>query len=563
MSNEDRTIWVAQNGEIYNFSELRRALEKEGHQFKTKCDTEVLAHIYEEHGIDFPRYLNGMFAAAVWDDTDQVGVLARDRVGKKPLYYTYRDGSLYFASEIKGLLEIPGFRRRVNLEALHHFLSYKHVPCPLSIFEGIQQIPPGHTLVFRPGSNPRLVRYWKVDFSQVLRGKDADEEAIAQELLCRLRDGVKKRLMSDVPIGFFLSGGVDSGLCTALAAELSPTPIKTFTLVYAEESSTGAKDLDRQCAKRISEIYDTEHHEERVDFAGFPDQLPAIIKHFDEPFAGVVSSYFLSRLISKHVKVTLSGDAADELFGSYLSHRLAFAVSHYLQLKQSGHSKAGEFSLFEGKPHFLSRLAEKDDWKWRYKLLVFTDEEKQRLYARYISGCMSQFDTLDHLRGYFRHVTAQDPLNRILEAEFVSFFPDQVLTYVDRLSMAHSLEVRTAYLDVDFVNYVASIPGHLKIKNGETKYILKKAALKYLPEDVVFRKKEGFLMPITQWILQDLEDYVRDTLTPARLKGHGLFDVKYVEQLVLDLYSKQSDYMDVNKVYALLVFQEWYDLYMH
>lgn len=561
LSNEKGDIWVAQNGEIYNFPDLREELLRKGHRFRTRCDTEALIHLYEEVGAEFPNHLNGMCAVALWDASRKTGVLARDKMGKKPLYYFAQSGSLFFASEIKALLEIPGFQRRINLEALHHYLSFKHVPCPLSIFQGIRILPPGHVMVYRPGMEPVPVPYWHVDFSHPLEGQELDEAAIADQLISKLREGVKRRLMSDVPIGFFLSGGIDSGLSTALAAEVSSTRIKTFTLVYSDESSTGGKDLDRICARRISEIYDTEHHEERVDFAHFPDQLPRIIRHFDEPFAGVVSTYFLSRLISKHVKVTLAGDAADELFGSYLSHRLAFPIDRYLRLRHARDPRALEAATFEGKPGYLERLAEPEDWLWRYKLLVYGDDEKQQLYSREIGEEMGRYRSRDVLRAYFGGLTSRDPLNRVLEAEFRSFFPDQVLTYVDRLSMAHSLEVRTAFLDPDFVSFVASIPGHLKINNGETKYILKKAALRYLPEDIVFRKKEGFLMPITQWILNDLQEYVRDTLSPARLGRHGLFDTAAVQRLVDDLYAKESDYTDVNKVYALVVFQEWHDLY--
>jgi asparagine synthase (glutamine-hydrolysing) len=563
MSNETKDIWVAQNGEIYNYQVLRAALTNRGHQFATRCDTEALVHLYEEEGDSFPVRLNGMFAVAIWDDVRKRGVLARDRMGKKPLYYVEHGPVLAFASEIKALLQLPGFERRINYEALHHYLSYKHVPCPLSIFEGIKLLPPGHVLIFSRERTVKLERYWSHDFSHSFTDSDVDEEYIVSTALDLLRKGVERRLMSDVPIGFFLSGGIDSGLTTALAAEVSTSRIKTFTLTYARDSSTSGKDLDCSCARRISQMYGTDHREEQIDFGSFPEQLPKIIRQFDEPFSGVVSTYYLSKTIQKHVKVALAGDAADEIFGSYLSHRLAFPVHEYMLAMSEGSQAWKRLVPFENRPGFLEGIVEEQDWAWRYKLLVFSDEEKFGLYSPSVAHRMKAFSTREHLKAYFTNLTAKDPLNRILEAEFKSFFPDQVLTFVDRLSMAHSLEVRSPYLDPEFVDFVCTIPGHLKINNGVTKYILKKAALKYLPEEVVFRSKEGFLMPVTQWVHNDLQEYVRATLSPANLSKHGIFDAAAVGRLVDDLYEKPTDYRQVNKALALVVFQVWYDIYMN
>jgi asparagine synthase (glutamine-hydrolysing) len=366
--------------------------------------------------------------------------------------------------------------------------------------------------------------------------------------------------MSDVPIGFFLSGGIDSSLSAALAAELCPGQIETFTLTYGSESATEGKELDRYWANYTARKYGTKHHEETIEFAHFPDRIRDILYHFDEPFAGVVSTYYLSELIAQHVKVAVSGDAADELFGSYLSHRLAFPLANL-----DAYRRSGETSLirpFETQLEFLERTAEAEDWVWRYKLLVYSDEEKAALYQPDVAQALQDHSTRNWLRQGFASLTATDPLNRILEMEFRTIFPDQVLTFVDRLSMAFSLEVRTAYLDTDLVTFVAGLPGKLKIKNGETKYLLKQAALRYFPEEMVSRKKEGFIMPIAQWLLNDLQDYVRETLTPARLARHGLFRPQTVQSLVDGLYQGQKDYTYTNKILALLVFQEWFDLYM-
>jgi asparagine synthase (glutamine-hydrolysing) len=561
VSNEAGTVWAAQNGELYNYPSVKQELLRRGHDLHTHCDTEILPHLYEDHGARLPEYIDGMFAVAIWDEANKTGLLARDRMGKKPLYY-YRDGdALYFASEIKALLRVPGFERRINFEALHHFLSYKHVPCPLSIFEGIWMLPPAHVLIYRPGAEPEIRRYWDVDFAAAGEMSGWPEEELVERLLALLRRGVEKRLMSDVPIGFFLSGGIDSSLSTALAAELSPGRIKTFTLTYAGGSTTEGKEQDRRWARWAAREYGTEHYEETVEFSNFPDNLRRIIACFDEPFAGTVSTYFLAGLIAKHVKVAISGDGADELFGSYLTHRLAQPLADFREYQRTGDATLIR-PFDETQVDYLARLYEDEDWKWRAKLFVYRDEEKATLYAPDVAERMRAYSSRERLRADFARLTATDPLNRVLEAEWRTIFPDQVLAFVDRLSMAHSLEVRTAYLDTDFVTFVAGLPGRFKIRGGETKYLLKKAALKYFPAEMVFRRKEGFLMPITEWLLGDLEDYVRSTLSTERLSTHGIFNAARVHELVARLYQPGSDYKDVNRVFSLIVFQEWYESYM-
>jgi asparagine synthase (glutamine-hydrolysing) len=555
LSNEDDSVWVAQNGEIYNFMEIHSAL-KNTHCFKTNCDTEVIVHLYEEYEEKFLSQLSGMFAISLWDSKKDIGILARDKVGKKPIYYFIQDNCLYFASEIKSLLEIPDFKRAINLEALHYYLSYKHIPCPLSIFRGIYQIPPSHFLTYNNEDHTvKIERYSHYDFSALDFGS---EEEIINNLIHLLKKSISKRLVSDVPLGFFLSGGVDSSLITAIAAEISSEPIHTFCLTYENSMNSEGKKLDEDFAREISNKYHTVHYEERMTEANFINTFPKIIRQFDEPFSGVFSTYFLSQVIARHVKVAISGDGADELFGSYLSHRLAQPIQDVLNGEPIDVKKfnLGTIKSIEE----LKKFAEPDDWGWRYKLLNFTDVEKQQLYSGSMRKRMKQFSTLDHLKKYFLNLTATDPLNRILEAEFNSFFPDQVLTFVDRLSMAHSLEIRAPYLDADFIQYAAGIPGELKIKNGETKYILKKAALRYLPENLVFRKKEGFIMPFHIWLRDNLEEYVRATLSHDHLRIHGLFDERYIRNLLDEYFIKK--YEHTNKILTLLAFQVWYEMYM-
>ena len=537
LTNEDGTVTAAQNGELYNFPDVRDGLLERGHRLVTRTDTEILPHLWEEHREALPQHIDGMFAIAVWDGRAQTGLLARDRMGKKPLYYWQHEGALYFASELKAILAIPGFVRRLNLEALHHFLSYKHVPHPLTIFEGVRMLPPAHRLVFRSGSVPVLSRYWRLSFAPV-SGFAADEHAAVDELLRRMRRAVRRRLMSDVPVGFFLSGGIDSSLTTALAAEESSSPVKTFTLTYAGRATTAGKEADCQWARWVAARYGTEHHEEAIDVSNYPASLRKILSAFDEPFAGVVSTYFLSQRIAQHVKVAVAGDGADELFGSYRSHRMAAEAL--------------------ARPD-ISRVP---DWSWRAGLLVMSEEEKAALYSPEVRLALKGISTREHLRLAFEELTARDRLNRMLEAEFRGIFPDQVLTFVDRLSMAHSLEVRSAFLDTEVVEYVASLPGSLKIRNGETKYLLKRAAARYFPDEMINRPKEGFLMPVAEWMLTDLQPWVRETLSPERLALHGMFDPERVGELVDQLYQPGADYTMVNKVLALVIFQEWYELYL-
>lgn len=557
LCNEDGKVWVAQNGEIYNFPGLRDELAGRGHGFSTRCDTEVIAHLYEEEGLDTPLRLDGMFAIAIHDEGRGRGLLMRDRTGKKPLYYLEHEGCLWFASEIKALLEVPGFERVIDWEAIHHFLSYKHVPAPWSAFRGIRALPPAHLLEWKDGRIARLEPYWRASYEPF--PEPLDEETLVESFLEKLRSAVRRRLISDVPIGFFLSGGLDSSLSTCIAAEANPEPIRTFTLTYSEESSTEGKRQDLACARRVAQQYGTIHHEEQLDFSRFPEEFPEIIRHFDEPFGGVVSTYFLSRLISRHVKVTLSGDGADELFGSYLSHRVSQPLEAYRRRVEAGESVTPEEGSFEGRAGFLDGLCTPDDSEWRYRLLVFSDEEKRSLYSPALREATRAFSTRAHMREMFGDLTATDPLNRVLEAEFRTFFPDQVLTFVDRLSMAHSLEVRTAFLDTDLVEFVARLPARFKIREGQTKYLLKQAALRYLPEDIVHRPKEGFVMPINDWLLTHLRDYVHDMLSPERLRRQGWFDGAAVGKLLDGFYG--GDRSLANRVLSMVAFQVWHDLY--
>jgi asparagine synthase (glutamine-hydrolysing) len=558
MADETGAIWAAQNGELYNFNELREDLVVRGHRLGTRCDTEVLPHLYEEYGDRFVERLDGMFAVALWDGGRKRGVLARDRFGKKPLYYATIDGCLWFASEIKALLCVPGFDCRLDPAALHHYLSWKHVPAPFTMFRGIRALPPGHTLTFRPGDTPRIERYWRLDFAPD-RSSDLNESDAVDRLLALLASGIQRRLLGDVPIGFFLSGGIDSSLTVALAAERSSSPIRTFTLTYPGEATTAGKEEDRRWARWVARRWGTEHYEETVEIGDFPTAFRSILRSFDEPFAGVVSTWFLARVIARHVKVAISGDGADELFGSYLSHRLAGPMSRWPEFVATGRRDLIE--PFASQSDWLGSLWDAAEWQWRARLFVFTENEKRSLYSPAFSRSTAPHDTADCTRQLFERLTARDPVNRILEFEWLTQLPDQVLAFVDRLSMAHGLEVRSAFFDTELVRWVAALHGRWKVAGSETKILLKKAALRYFPTEMVHRPKEGFVMPIGAWLLGDLEGWVRDTLSARRLAAHGIFDAARVEELVSRFYAERGDHRFANKLIALMAFQEWYDLY--
>jgi asparagine synthase (glutamine-hydrolysing) len=555
LSNETGTVWAAQNGELYNFPELRAALEAKGHRLRTRNDTEIIPHLYEDWGAAFPSRLLGMFAIALWDDARECGLLARDHTGKKPLYYLERPGCLYFASEIKCLLAVRDYERRLNPVAVHHFLSYKHVPGPDTAFEGIMSLGPAQTLTWSAREGVKVSSYWSLRWSPDPAWDRMDEPEIAQRVAAALTEGVRRRLLSDVPIGFYLSGGIDSSLSTALAATVSPGRIKTFTLTYDPDSTTPGKEEDQRWARAVAEQYGTEHHEERLSLGSFAEEFPEILRHFDQPFSGVVSPYFLSRLIGRHVRVALSGDGADELFGSYLSHRLAPVIADYVEGGPSVLDRPG----FLDSRALVEAIADRDPAKWRARLAVFTEGEKRGLYTEAFAAAVAATSSDDHLAAYFAHPTAADPLNRVLEAEFRGIFPDQVLTFVDRLSMAHSLETRTAYLDREFVELAASLPGRLKIRDGESKYILKRAASPYLPGPLIHRPKEGFVMPVNQWLMGGLGDFTGRVLHPERVSAAGIVKPEAAATLVARLRAGETSL--ANRVLSLIALHVWWEDY--
>src|SRR5712691_5376949 len=513
--NEDGTIAVVFNGEIYNYIELREALQRAGHRFSTDhSDTEVLVHLYEDRGLDFLHELNGMFAIALWDARQRQLVLARDRLGIKPLYFARISGGVAFGSEPKALLEHPAISRVPNFAAIHHYLSLKNVPAPLSAFRDIEQLRGGELAVCSGGEIERR-RWWRVEFDQCA---DLDETDAADQIRALFEDSVRLQMRSDVPFGAYLSGGVDSSSVVALLARLGASKIKTFTLVYDDNFPN--KEEDQHFARVVAQRYGTEHHEHRVTFTDLPEKLDHVVRSFDEPFSGVISTYFITQSISRHVKVALSGDGADEMFGSYLAHRLAAPLAAYA----AGRNDPAALVPFENDVPRLAALAARgDEAARRAGVFLLDDAQKNELYSPCMREAVDGCATEELTRRVLEHCRSSDALNRALFVDLETLLPDQVLAFVDRLSMAHSVEVRPPFLDHRLVQLVADLPGSIKIKAGRVKHILKEAVRDLLPAELVARPKEGFIMPINEWLVGSLKGYVHAALAPERLARHGLF----------------------------------------
>jgi asparagine synthase (glutamine-hydrolysing) len=551
--NEDRTVAVVFNGEIYNHIELRLALERAGHRFSTDhSDTEVLVHLYEDHGVEFLHQLNGMFAIALWDARRRQLVLARDRLGIKPLYFARIPGGVAFGSEPKALLEHPAISRAPNLTAIHHYLSLKNVPAPLSAFAAIEQLRGGELAVCSPGGIERR-RWWRIEFDEQ---HHISEHDAAAEISALLEDSVRLQMRSDVPFGAYLSGGVDSSSVVALLAKLGVGEIKTFTMVYDDDFPN--KEEDRRCARLVAERCGTEHHEHRVSFSDLPENIEHVIRSFDEPFSGVISTYFITQSISRHVKVALSGDGADEMFGSYLAHRIAGPLAAVA----AGRNDPEALVPFQNElPRLAALAARGDEAARRAGLLLLDDPQKNALYSPRMCKTVAEASTESLIRDALSHCCSTDPVNRALFVDIETLLPDQVLAFVDRLSMAHSVEVRPPFLDHRLVQFVANLPGRMKIKAGRVKHILKEAVSELLPDELLARPKEGFVMPINEWLIGSLSDYVRATLAPERLRRHGLFRPEAVGQLLNTHYSGAANRS--NQIWNLMMLQLWWEQYIH
>jgi asparagine synthase (glutamine-hydrolysing) len=553
IGNEDGSVQVVQNGEIYNHLELRASLERQGHVFRTASDTEVLVHLYEELGPQFVRELRGMFAIAVWDSRRRRLVLARDPFGIKPLYYSTEGGTLAFASELKAL---P--RGEVDLDALEAFLAFNSIPAPLSIWKGTKKLPPGHVLVWEEErGEPRIERFARPAPAQADEVRAEDESELAEELRARLRDSVRAHLIADVPVGVLLSGGVDSGLLAALAALESGERVQTFSIGFDEGSFD-----ELGAARKVAERYDTDHHElvVRPDAA---ELLPKVAAAFDEPFAdsSALPTYLVSELAARDVKVALSGEGGDELFGGYYTYvadllaprigPLAGLVRPVVERLPSSSAKASldyRAKRFVRAAH-LPPLERHHAWKE-----IFSPDARAALLEPDRRGSA---DPLAVYRARYAETAGADELARLQDVDLGIYLVDDLLVKTDRASMAHSLEARVPFLDPVVATLALSLPTRLKVRGFSKKRLLRKAAAPLLPDSVVSGRKRGFSIPAAAWLRGPLVPFAREVLAEDVLRKQGFFRPETVSRLLDDHVTRKEDLS--RQLWGLLTFTLWHE----
>ena len=567
MSNEDETIWIVFNGEIYNFQEIKYPLEKKGHLFKSRSDTEVILHAYEEWGVECLDHFRGMFAFAIWDSKQRQLFVARDRLGKKPLVYLHQSGRFAFASEIKALLQIPGFERKVNGTAIHHYLTYQYVPSPDTIFEGVKKLPPAHYLLYDRNDNIRIERYWKLNFNQSFQAY-SDIQELEDRVRAELEESVKLRLISDVPLGAFLSGGVDSSLIVGMMAKMSRKPVKTFSIGFEE------KDFDElSYARLVSNHFSTEHHEFIVKPNAI-EILPKLVWHYNEPFAdsSAIPTYYVAKMTKDYVKVVLTGDAGDENFAGYPRYLRSKYVSWFTRLPEKvRRSLLPAFlrilSQSPWRRKTLNRLADFTEMlsshqgrNYAEQIKIFNQKEKDDVFSEDFSRQVKGTDPLDYLIKKYEEVDTDDLLEKLLYLDMVTYLPEDLLVKMDIATMANSLEARVPFLDHKFMELVAGIPSHLKLKGTKSKFILKTAFKDFLPDAVFKRKKMGFGVPVSRWFRTELKDYVYEILLDPRTLNRGYFRREGIERLLNEHIAARYDHS--SKIWSLLFLEIWFRVFI-
>ena len=555
LSGCDKAVSVVFNGEIYNFRELQRDLEARGHRYHTNSDTESIAHAYEEYGADCVKHLRGMFALAIWDARTDKLFIARDRVGKKPLYYTLTpQGTFVFGSELKCLLEHPEVEREINLEALDAYLTFGYVPDPLTIFRDIHKLPAGSRLTFA-GGRITVEQYWDFNFEPF---ESLDENEYLEELRRLLDEAVRLRLVSDVPLGAFLSGGVDSSTVVGLMAQAMTQPVKTFSIGFNEDSYSELK-----YARVTAKHFNTDHHEFIVtpDICHIVDEL---VWHFDEPFAdsSAIPTYMVSKLAREHVTVALSGDGGDELFAGYTRYVVDRQRSGFAKLPRVLREGVMQ-PLSRNLPHgargrnYLHNIALEPLDRYLDSISTFTSLTRRSLYSVEFGKRLHERDEmLMQFRNYAAQIHTGDAVDPLLYLDSRTYLPGDILTKVDRMSMAVSLEARVPLLDHKLIEFVTRIPAALKLKGLTTKHIFKQAVRGLIPDELLDRPKQGFGVPIPQWINSELRGRIRETLTEKQTQQRGYFDPGYVN-LMLDEHEKHRRDHSA-QLWSLFMFELWH-----
>ncbi|MEP6783827.1 MAG: asparagine synthase (glutamine-hydrolyzing) [Acidobacteriota bacterium] len=558
--NETGDIKIVANGEIYNFRELQRQLEGLGHRFRSRnSDIEVLVHAYEQWGEEFLVRLRGMFALAIWDGRTRTLIAARDRAGEKPLYWTQTPKGLLLASEVKALLVRPEVSRELDPIALDQFLTYEYILAPRTLLTGVHKVPPAHFLRYR-GGQATVHRYW--DAADVVLKDWKDDEA-AHELRAALQKAVSRQLMADVPLGAFLSGGIDSSSIVALMSEGVSQPVNSFSIGFSDGTYN-----ELPYAREVAALFKT-NHRERVASPDLGEMFERLIVHLDEPFADVslFPTFSVSELAREHVKVVLSGDGGDELFGGYDAYQAqALAAKLGWMGDALMPALAGVASAFppSGKKkglvnkvkRFSAGAATAPSDLGHYRWMVYLGaREKAKLYNAGLRESLASHDVYAPVREALGRFSQDDVLNRQLYADLSLYLADDILVKVDRMSMATSLETRAPFLDGDLMELAFSMPGHLKIRNGERKWILKQAMKDVLPETILNRKKEGFSIPMKNWLRKELQPLMRSLLSPDRIARRGLFDADYVRKLMDEHTAGRENH--AHTLFPLMVLERW------
>ncbi|HEX7999948.1 MAG TPA: asparagine synthase (glutamine-hydrolyzing) [Pyrinomonadaceae bacterium] len=563
--SEDGQISVVLNGEIYNYRELRAQMEARGHRFRSASDTEVLPHLYEEYGTEMVEHLNGMFAFALWDARSRRLLIARDRFGEKPLYWGVFDNTFLFASEPKVLLAHPSVQPRLNLNALRQYLSFDYVPAPLSIYEGIQKLPAAHMLTIEDG-RVDVRRYWRLSYrtEQPVPSEDEATERL-RELMA---ESVKMRLVSDVPLGVLLSGGVDSSTVAALAVRASSETVKTFSISFAEASFD-----ESAYARAVAKYLGTDHHEERLSVDLAANLVGEIGSWMDEPFSdpSLIPTYLLSRFTRKHVTVALGGDGGDELFAGYPMYYAHELAQRYMRLPNFVRRgliepavrrlpvKTKNLSFDFKARRFVAGAGHEDVARHHIWFGSFTQSEQESLLMEDAKRA-SDGDIYAGARRLLADCDADNLTERMQSLDTQLYLAEDILTKVDRASMAVSLEVRAPFLDPHVAEFAASLPPDYKLRGRMSKYILKRASAPLLPPFVTRRGKKGFGVPVAEWLKGQLRPLARDLLAPERIRKAGLFDAAYVERLQNEHERGQANHRKL--LWTLLMFELWHESFI-
>ena len=564
ISNEDESIWIVLNGEIYNFQSLRDELESKGHSFRTRTDTEVIVHLYEEEGLEFFKRLRGMFGLAIWDAKRERLVLGRDRIGEKPLYIRREPGRLLFASELKSILQVEGVSRRLNHAALEEYLALGYVPAPLCLLDGMEKLPAGHYLVAEKGLT-EIREYWNVPFGQP--EKHSEEEWIEQ-IRAKIQETVRMQLVSDVPLGAFLSGGLDSSTIVAVMAGLTGRPVKTYSIGYQGEHSYYN---ELPYASVVAKAFSTDHHEIVVQ-PTVSELLPKLVWHLDEPVAdsACLTTYLVSKLARESVTVILSGVGGDELFGGYRRYLGNSLMRYYSflpgpvrrkwlpalldRIPQDRHSTWKDYARYAAA--FVKSAELEPASRYMGYVTLFAPQVQHEILQRE-TAMESRISNLAAaaLQDCFTRCTDPDSLNRVLYADLKTSLPDDLLAMTDRMSMAASIECRAPLVDYELVELMARMPSSFKVRGFTMKYLMKKAVAPWLPREILERKKRGFGAPIGAWLRKDLQPMVSELLSEDQIRRRGLFHWPAIQRLISDHAAERSDHTD--HLLALVMLELW------